>query len=72
MYHIEDEPVDIVRSENPADRLSNVQLSIPITTEMSPSFSILLFYIRDDGETVADSMEFKVEPCFDNEVDDEI
>ncbi|XP_070176474.1 alpha-2-macroglobulin-like protein 1 isoform X1 [Littorina saxatilis] len=58
----------IVRSESISDQVSSVQLDIPVTAEMSPSFSILLFYVRDDGETVADSMEFSVEPCFQNEV----
>ena len=57
-----------MRSENIADRLSNVELSIAVTSDMSPTFSLLLFYVRDDGETVADSMQFTVQPCFDNEV----
>ena len=59
---------EIVRSEDISDRVSNVELSIDVTADMSPTFSVLLFYIRDDGETVADSMQFKVQPCFDNEV----
>ena len=62
------EEEEIVRSENIADRLSNVELSIAVTSDMSPTFSLLLFYVRDDGETVADSMQFTVQPCFDNEV----
>ena len=66
-YGMEEEE-EIVRSEDISDRVSNVELSIDVTADMSPTFSILLFYIRDDGETVADSMQFKVQPCFDNEV----
>ena len=62
------EEEEIVRSEHVSDRVSNIELSIPVTGEMSPSFSFLLFYIREDGETVADSMEFKVQPCFNNQV----
>ncbi|XP_076465640.1 alpha-2-macroglobulin-like protein 1 isoform X2 [Babylonia areolata] len=59
---------EIVRSEQISNQVSSVLISINVTSEMSPSFSILLYYIRDDGETVADSMEFKVEPCFENQV----
>ena len=66
-YGMEEEE-EIVRSEDISDRVSNVELSIDVTANMSPTFSVLLFYIRDDGETVADSMQFKVQPCFDNEV----
>nr|KAG5694345.1 hypothetical protein BaRGS_035213 [Batillaria attramentaria] len=62
----DDEP--IVRSEEISDQVSSVQITIPVVAEMSPKFSLLVYYIRDDGETVADSMEFKVEACFDNEV----
>ncbi|PVD20025.1 hypothetical protein C0Q70_20519 [Pomacea canaliculata] len=58
----------IVRSEVMASEVSSVLLDIPISAALSPKFSLLVFYIRDDGEVVADSMDYVVEPCFENEV----
>lgn len=51
-----------------ASEVSSVLLDIPISAALSPKFSLLVFYIRDDGEVVADSMDYVVEPCFENEV----
>jgi hypothetical protein len=62
----EEEP--IIRSSFPAKYLSTLELSLDIQASMSPSFSLLVFYIRDDTETITDSMEYTVEPCFDNKV----
>lgn len=59
-----------MRSEDISVQASSVVLKIPVLAEMSPKFSLLVYYVRDDGETVADSMEFEVEPCFHNEVSD--
>lgn len=63
-----DDAEPIKRSEELSQQVSSVDITIPVTAEMSPKFSLLVYYIRDDGETVADSMEFNVEPCFDNKV----
>ncbi|XP_005104186.2 alpha-2-macroglobulin [Aplysia californica] len=58
----------IVRPELLSDTVSTVLLDMAITTEMAPRFTLLVYHIMDDGEVVADSMEFQVEPCFANDV----
>ncbi|RUS82883.1 hypothetical protein EGW08_009348 [Elysia chlorotica] len=58
----------IVRSEEVSDIVSNFLLDIPIESVMSPKFTLLVYHVMSDGEVVADSMEFDVEPCFENQV----
>ena len=41
-----------------------------MTHKMVPSCRILLFYVRDDSETVAANMEMEVEGTLENEVHD--
>ena len=41
-----------------------------VTHKMVPSCRILLFYVRDDRETVAANMEMEVEGTLENEVHD--
>lgn len=58
----------IIRSENVSDVVANFLLDVPIKPVMSPKFTLLVYYIKSDGEVVADSMEFQINPCFENEV----
>ncbi|BFZ02236.1 hypothetical protein BsWGS_05276 [Bradybaena similaris] len=59
----------IIRSENVSNVVANFLLDVPIKPLMSPKFTLLVYYIKSDGEVVADSMEFQVNPCFENEVE---
>ncbi|XP_046354855.2 alpha-2-macroglobulin-like protein 1 isoform X3 [Haliotis rufescens] len=52
----------------PSRHVSHFTLRVPVTEEMSPEASLLIYYVRDDGETVADSINFDVEACFKNKV----
>ncbi|GFT22478.1 ovostatin homolog, partial [Nephila pilipes] len=46
------------------------EVHIPITVDdsYSPQITLLVFYVREDGETVADSQKIEVEKCFKNKV----
>jgi len=37
---------------------------------MSPESHLVIYYVRDDGEVVADTIDIKVEQCLANEVRD--
>jgi hypothetical protein len=54
--------------ENMADSWGSDGLVIDVTHQMSPQARLLLYYVRPDGETVADSVDFKVKSCFSNPV----
>ena len=41
---------------------------LEITPSLSGSARLLIFYLHHDGELVADSLQFDVEPCFENMV----
>ena len=43
-------------------------LEFNVTHEMVPSCHILLFYVREDKETVAATMQFDTEATLENEV----
>ena len=43
-------------------------LEFNVTHEMVPSCRILLFYVREDKETVAATMQFDTEATLENEV----
>ena len=43
-------------------------MEVPITPEMSPKPRLLVYYVREDGETVADSVDLDVTKCLDNQV----
>lgn len=58
----------VVRSEVVSDTVDSFLLDIPIESAMSPKFTLLVYHVMQDGEIVADSMEFDVEPCFENQV----
>ncbi|GFS90052.1 alpha-1-inhibitor 3 [Nephila pilipes] len=48
--------------------IGEVHIPIDVDTSLSPSFTLLVFYVRDDKETVADAQKIEVEKCFKNKV----
>ncbi|PRD32507.1 UNVERIFIED_CONTAM: C3 and PZP-like alpha-2-macroglobulin domain-containing protein 8 [Trichonephila clavipes] len=48
--------------------IGEVHIPIDVDTSLSPSFSLLVFYVREDRETVAASEKIEVEKCFKNKV----
>ena len=44
------------------------KVRIPVTANMGPESQLLVYYVREDEETVAATVTFKVERCFDNKV----
>ncbi|KAG8180428.1 hypothetical protein JTE90_022775 [Oedothorax gibbosus] len=49
--------------------IGETTFEIDVDASLSPTFTLLVFYIRDDKETIADSHKFEVEKCFTNKVD---
>ncbi|XP_052795659.1 CD109 antigen-like isoform X2 [Mya arenaria] len=41
---------------------------LPLTADMAPNVKVIVYYIRPDGEVVADAVSFNVEGIFENEV----
>lgn len=59
---------DRVKSPPVAPVVSTVELSIAVTSEMSPVMQVLVYYVRGDSEMVADTIKLPVEHCFENKV----
>ncbi|CAH1797987.1 unnamed protein product [Owenia fusiformis] len=55
-------------AEDSSHKVERFHLTIPVTSEMSPKFRVLVYYVRADGETVADSATFTTEKCLPNMV----
>lgn len=55
----------------PAAELSvcTTSLHLAVTPSMVPLSRLLVFYVRENGEGVADSLQFTVETFFENQVD---
>ncbi|GIY82567.1 alpha-1-inhibitor 3, partial [Caerostris extrusa] len=49
--------------------IGEVRIPLSVNASLSPSFTLLVFYVREDRETVADSQKIQVEKCFQNKVD---
>ncbi|KAL5004353.1 hypothetical protein ScPMuIL_017809, partial [Solemya velum] len=66
----DDEEEDMMKEEDivMSDHISKLTLTIPITSEMMHKSKIIVYYVREDGETVASTVEFDVEERFENEV----
>ncbi|GFO36565.1 alpha-2-macroglobulin-like protein, partial [Plakobranchus ocellatus] len=58
----------IVLSPNVSDKVFNFPINFKIMHDMSPKFTLLMYYMREDDELVADSMEYDVKPCFETQV----
>ncbi|GIX86974.1 c3 and PZP-like alpha-2-macroglobulin domain-containing protein 8 [Caerostris extrusa] len=48
--------------------IGEVFIPLNVNATLSPSFTLLVFYVRDDRETIADSQKILVEKCFNNKV----
>ena len=48
--------------------LASGYLMLPITSSMAPKAKVIVFYVRPDGEVVADGLSFNVEGIFQNQV----
>ncbi|GFO17830.1 alpha-2-macroglobulin-like protein [Plakobranchus ocellatus] len=46
----------------------NFPLKMKLKPIMFPTFTLVLYYVTEDGEVVADSMQYNVEPCFENQL----
>ncbi|XP_071446763.1 murinoglobulin-1-like isoform X2 [Hetaerina americana] len=51
--------------------MDKFNLKLHISPKMSPTSNLLVYYIRDDGETIATSHTLNIEKCFANEVQTE-
>ena len=49
-------------------RIQQFKIRFTVTKEMVPSCRILVYYIRDDGEIVADGLFYDVEDLLENKV----
>ncbi|GAB6025191.1 C3 and PZP-like, alpha-2-macroglobulin domain containing 8 [Chamberlinius hualienensis] len=47
----------------------SVKIPIKVEPQFSPKISIVVYYIREDGEIVSDSETFAVEECFKNNIE---
>ncbi|XP_070542070.1 LOW QUALITY PROTEIN: alpha-2-macroglobulin-like [Ptychodera flava] len=62
------EPVDPSVEIAEPGAYGEVTLTLQIDRQMAPNCKLLLYYIRGDGEVIADSIKFKVQRKFENEV----
>ncbi|GFN83078.1 alpha-2-macroglobulin-like protein [Plakobranchus ocellatus] len=58
----------VVRPANVSDKVFTFHLDLEIKHTLFPKFTLLLYHVREDGEVVADSTLYDVEPCFENQV----
>ena len=61
---VTDIPVNILNK----GQSKTTRRKIRILYEMAPAVSVMVYYIRDDGEVVADTITIPVEEVFQNEV----
>ncbi|XP_041375396.1 pregnancy zone protein-like [Gigantopelta aegis] len=64
----DEEPMMVLPPIKKSEHISHFTIRFPLTAEMSPKASLLVYYVREDGETVADSIDFNIESCFENKV----
>lgn len=64
----EEEEIEEEEESEPQRLVGSFTLHIPIVAAMAPNAKLLVYYIRNDMETVADSISFNVEKCFNNKV----
>nr|KAG5689527.1 hypothetical protein BaRGS_008902 [Batillaria attramentaria] len=51
-----------------AGGVTSYRFSLPVQPAMAPSARLVLYYVRQDGEVITDSMSFAVDGAFENEV----
>ena len=49
-------------------RIVSFQLRMRIEASMSPEMKLLVYHVREDGETIADSVAVNVAQCTKNKV----
>jgi hypothetical protein len=64
----EDEECKSAKEARYVPPIGEVDFEIDVDPALSPSFHLLVYYIRSDRETVADSQKFTVEKCYKNPV----
>ena len=52
--------------QNPSTKTTTLKFTA--TSIMSPSAKIVVYFVRDDGELIADSVTIKVNGAFENDV----
>ena len=60
-------PLPATESPMP-EHVGSFVLNVPMSHEMSPLAKILVFYVTDNGETVADSIHVPIQQCLENKV----
>ena len=53
---------------SPVRRIVSFPLTLRIDAQMAPLMRLLVYYVREGGETIADSIEVKVEASTQNKV----
>lgn len=56
--------------QNPSTKTTT--LKFVATSVMSPSAKIVVYFLRDDGELIADSVTIKVNGAFENDVSSKV
>ncbi|XP_046542511.1 LOW QUALITY PROTEIN: CD109 antigen-like [Haliotis rubra] len=51
-----------------ANQQTDFTFAIPVTPKMAPNARIIVYYVREDGEIVTDSVSYDVEGAFQNKV----
>ncbi|KAG8180424.1 hypothetical protein JTE90_022773 [Oedothorax gibbosus] len=64
----DDDKCPAARESRFVPMVGEAKIAIDVDPSLSDGFSILLFYVRSDGETVADTRNFKVDKCLKNKV----
>ena len=64
---VPDAPSEPDRS-SPVRRIMSFPLTLRINAQMAPLMRLLVYYVREGGETIADSIEVKVEASTQNKV----
>ncbi|XP_028406949.1 murinoglobulin-1-like isoform X3 [Dendronephthya gigantea] len=59
---------DPVKKLDTRPRVEKFDIEFPVTMKMVPSCRIMVYYVREDKEVVADSVEFDVEDRLENQV----
>ena len=48
--------------------MASGMLRFPVTSRMAPKAKVMVYYVRQDGEVVADGLSFNIDDIFDNQV----
>ncbi|XP_028407143.1 alpha-2-macroglobulin-like protein 1 isoform X2 [Dendronephthya gigantea] len=59
---------DRLKKLNTRPLVKKFDIEFPVTMEMMPSCRVMVYYVREDKEVVADSVEFDVEDKLENQV----